>query len=138
MTRPPDLEADADALRHRHALWEALSELWLDTELQPRDIERIARVIAASPYSLAQVRAIHDFEVAPAVSANLSQVAGEWAGFDPAWLRERCTVQARLRDVPGHRVAAWLRRPWVRFHTAELWRRIEARLADVGSQEPPR
>lgn len=128
MTRPPDLETDPDALARRHALWDALSELWLDNELQPRDIERIAGVIAASSYTLAQVHAIHDVEVAPVVSGNLTLVAGEWAAFDPAWLRERCTLQARLRDVPGHRLRAWLRRPWVRLHTADLWRRIEAHL----------
>ncbi|MFL6682365.1 MAG: hypothetical protein ACJ8IK_28760 [Burkholderiaceae bacterium] len=132
MARPPDLETDAAGLSHRHALWEALSELWLDTGLQPRDIERLARAITATPYTLAQVRAIHESEVAPAVSGNLTLVTGEWAYFDPAWLRERCTAQARLRDVPGHRLAAWLRRPWVRFHTGDLWRRIEARLADTG------
>jgi hypothetical protein len=129
MIRPPDLETDADALARRHALWEALSELWLDNELQSRDVARIAAVIAASPYTLAQVHAIQAFEVAPAVSGNLALVAGEWAYFDPTWLRERCTVQARLRDVPGHRLGVWLRRWWVRYHTADLWRRIEAQLA---------
>jgi hypothetical protein len=128
MIRPPDLETDPDALARRHALWDALSELWLDNELQPRDIERIARVIAASPYTLAQVHAIHEFEVAPVVSGNLALVAGEWAYFDAAWLRERCTAQTRQRDVIGHRVRVWLRRPWVRLHTADLWRRIESRL----------
>jgi hypothetical protein len=138
MTRSPDLEADIDGLRHRHALWEALSELWLDTELPPRDIERIARVIAATPYSLAQVHAIHDFEVAPAVSANLSLVAGEWACFDPAWLHERCSAQARLRDVPGHRIGVWLRRWWVRYFTSDLWRRIEARLKEAGPPDSSR
>jgi len=131
MDRPPDLET-GDGARHRHAVWEALSELWLDNELRDGDIDRIAQVIAASPYTRAQVRAIHEFEVAPAVSANLMLVAGEWAYFDPAWLRERCSAQARLRDVPGHRVAVWLRRPWVRWHTAALLHRIEARADELG------
>ena len=130
MDRPPDLET-GDGASHRHALWEALSELWLDNALQDGDIDRIARVIAASPYTRAQVRAIHEFEVAPAVWTNLALVAGEWAYFDPAWLHERCRAQAGLRDIARHRVAAWLRRPWVRWHTAALLRRIEARIDEL-------
>lgn len=128
MDRPPALESDADGLRRRHALWVALSDLWLDTELQSRDIDHIARAIAASPYSLAQARAIHDWEVAPVVSANLLGPGGAWACFDPEWLRARCTACVRARDTLGHRLGMRWRRARVDKFTAALWREIEARL----------
>lgn len=39
-------------LRDRRPVWSALSELFLDTRLLSADLDRIAKSLAASPYSI--------------------------------------------------------------------------------------
>jgi hypothetical protein len=126
---PPFSEATRP---QRAALWMALSEFWLDTELATHDLDAIARTIAATPWSLAEVRAIHDEEVAPVVAANLASVAGVWAGFDRDWLCARCEARARQGGTWVRRLATRLRRPRFDRLTADYWRAVEARLAGSG------
>jgi len=91
-----------DEIARRRPVWMALSELWLDTELDEGDWERLAAVLASSPYDVHQLRAIHDAEVAPAVGDNLFSVAGVWDGFDEDWLVSRCVEVADRRVArPG-------------------------------------
>lgn len=73
---------DLDA---RIPVWTALSDLYLDTDVA-LSYDHIVRTLAASPYPLDALRNILIDEVHPALCANLLQVAGEWAGFEPAWL----------------------------------------------------
>ncbi len=80
---------DLDA---RIPVWAALSELYLDTDVT-LSYDHVARTLAASPYPLETLHAILIDEVHPALCGNLLQVAGEWAGFDQAWL------VARLQSV---------------------------------------
>ncbi|MCB1889861.1 MAG: hypothetical protein KDH20_19800 [Rhodocyclaceae bacterium] len=115
-------------LRDRKPVWEALADFWLDTELVDFQFEHIARVIAASPYAIAEVKAIHDLEVVPAVSANLAGIAGEWAGFDPEWLHARCARFAARRGSRWMRARIWLQRPTIRYFTEDYWRQIEPRV----------
>ena len=75
-------------LAGRRPVWLALSDLFLDTEVN-RFREGNARTLAASAYSMDELDAILREEVYPACSFNLSQVAGEWAGFDADWLERR-------------------------------------------------
>lgn len=75
MTEPLNLEA-------RRPVWVALSEFYLDTELQDSDFRHIAFAILDSPYTFEEVRKIDKYEVFPVLHANLLSVAGEWAGFD--------------------------------------------------------
>ncbi len=105
------------------AVWQALSDLFLDTD-PARFTDTIARELAASPYSLAELEAMLLWEVYPVLASNLATVAGEWAGFDRAWLRERIergpSRLARLR-------AATLGRVWVA--RSPEWRTIKERIA---------
>ena len=78
--------ADLDA---RRPVWLALSDLFLDTSLDDKDRDRIAQVLAASPYSIEQLHDILLWEVYPACHTNMYSIAGEWSGFDPQWLEER-------------------------------------------------
>ena len=91
-------------LARRRPVWLALSDLFLDTDVNLFR-EGNARTLAASPYTLDQIDAILREEVYPACSFNLSLVAGEWAGFDADWLEQRI-----LRGGPPPR-------PW--------WRRVQ-------------
>jgi len=120
---PPFLD-----LQSRTPVWEALSEFWLDTELVDYQFDYIARVISASPYSIAEIRAIHDYEVAPAVSANLASVAGEWAGFNSEWLIERCMKYALRSHSPLHRARIWFQRRLFWSFTADCWRQVIPRV----------
>ncbi len=120
-------------LTERWPLWQALADFWLDNELQDFELDHVARTIAESAFKMSEVRRIHDFEVAPAVSANLLSVAGEWAGFDPKWLRERCTRNAQQQGSLWYRVRIGLQRPFFWAFTARYWKAIEQRFSEIDS-----
>lgn len=117
-----------DELRSRIPVWEALADFWLDTELDLHRCDAIARAMAASPYTLHELRAIHDYEVAPAVWANLSGTAGEWVGFDAGWLRQRCQRLAEQRGSPWLQLRVWWQRPFFWSSTARYWRQVVPRV----------
>ncbi|MDY7538648.1 hypothetical protein QN372_05965 [Undibacterium sp. RTI2.1] len=121
----------ADDLLLRAPVWEALSDFWLDTELQDFQFDHIARVIAASPYSIEEVIAIHNYEVAPAVSANLGSIAGEWSGFDSEWLNSRCIHFASRRQSIWFksRIALQLQFQWI--FTVRRWRRLIPQIQSI-------
>ena len=97
--------SDAE-LRIRRPLWVAMSELWLDSELQDRDLDHIARALRDSGYDRATLERILVEEVAPVVYLNLYVAAGNWTGFDPDWLCAEILSGLRRRG----RFRAWLLR----------------------------
>lgn len=98
-------------LAARAPVWEALADLYLDTDLVALGelgIARVARTLAGSPYSVEELRAIELWEVAPVVGYNLDiAVGGEWFGWDRTWLVRACAARARRRT--------WWLRQRVRF-----------------------
>lgn len=88
---------DPAQIEQRLPLWSALSELWLDTELSGKDLQRIARVLADSGLSIGQLRQVYLFEVAPVVWVNMLSVTGEWSGFDEQWLCARIVHKLNKR-----------------------------------------
>jgi len=80
-------------MTERLKVWGAWSELFLDTELSDQDIERIAKILAESPFSRDELEHIYCREVAPVCGPNLTLVAGEWGYVDSKWLLERCSKQ---------------------------------------------
>jgi hypothetical protein len=79
----------------RRPVWDALSSLFLDTDISILRDWR-AEQLADSPYTLAQLEAILVDEVYPICRTNLLSIAGEWAGFDTEWLEAR--IVRRLRS----------------------------------------
>lgn len=83
----------------RLPVWTAMSELFLDTQLDEADYERIAAVLRASPYDRGEIETILRTEVSPVFSVNLMQIAGEWEPWSEAdvgtlmlaWLRKRAS-----------------------------------------------
>ncbi|MCC4599146.1 hypothetical protein JWH11_07340 [Xanthomonas melonis] len=73
-------------------VWDALSLLYLDTACE-NEHARIAQALAASPFTLPQLRAMLLHEVHPVLIGNLRCVAGVWDGFDSDWLA--ATIAAR-------------------------------------------
>jgi len=77
---------DTNTLKTRKPLWIALSDLFLDTELQEYNYVHIAKTMSESPYTLTEVEDILMMEVFPVCIANLHSVAGEWSGFYENWV----------------------------------------------------
>lgn len=78
----------ARELEQRRPVWDSLSTLYLDTDVTLLRGYR-ARTLAASPFTLEELEAILIDEVYPVCWTNVLNIAGEWAGFDPAWLQSR-------------------------------------------------
>ncbi len=76
-------------IARRLPVWTALSDVFLDTELDPQEYSHIADVIRQSGYTAGEAEAIFRDEVAPAFSVNLWSVAGEWQGWPEDYVRER-------------------------------------------------
>lgn len=88
----------AETATHQRApVWIALSDLCLDTELDERALDHIANVVRASGLSAPEVDGIFNYELAPFLANNLLAPAGEWSGFDPAWVCAEATKRM------GHR-----------------------------------
>ena len=83
------MSVDAELLARRLPVWKALSELFLDTELDQSSYRYIASQIKASGFTTLEVEDMLWQEVFPALADNLRIVAGEWAGFSDDWLQER-------------------------------------------------
>jgi hypothetical protein len=120
-----------DEIDRRKPVWTALSELWLDTELQDRDLQAIAEVLRASGYSVAELREIYRNEVAPVVYENLRAPAGAWAGFDPKWLCAEAEKWAQNRSRTARLKRRLLRRTMTAA-TQEPWDRLERLLSERG------
>ncbi|UUC44753.1 DUF7079 family protein [Flavobacterium cerinum] len=85
-------------ISERKPIWIALSEFYLDTELEQKDFKRIALKMIESPFSLEEIKNINKYEVFPVLQANLSNIAGEWAGFDEKWLEESIVKSIEKRN----------------------------------------
>lgn len=110
-------------LEHRRPVWLAISELFLDTNLDSADLTRIAKTLAQSPYSLEELDDILLWEVYPACWTNTYAIAGEWAGFDPEWL------EARIKRRPWLLTAMWTATVGRLARSSSLsWRRIKRRV----------
>jgi hypothetical protein len=82
-------------LRQRRPVWEALSELFVATDVTRTRYWRV-RTLAASPYSVAELEEILINEVYPICRTNRWSVVGGWTEFDQCWLERR--VLRRLRS----------------------------------------
>lgn len=111
-----------EQIRQRLPVWVALSDFFLDTELQEDDYERIAATLAASPYPEQELKDILCFEVYPVCKWNLRIVAGEWAGFGEEWVRERIAPRYGKRPLLRLPLLHW----WmIRDH----WEAVRSRIA---------
>jgi hypothetical protein len=111
----------------REAVWLALSELWLDTELQPFQHTHIARVLQDSDLPLEEIEAILLYEVAPVVWRNAQCVAGVWTGFDPDWLIDACRRNQQRRESRWHRLRCRLLKQAMLGPVKEDWAIVVAR-----------
>lgn len=83
-------------MNQRRALWLALADLFLDTEVR-WFVPRAAYCAVDSGFGWDETEHILYHEVGPVVGGNLLNVAGEWAGWDSEWLCR--TIEERRRGV---------------------------------------
>lgn len=104
-------------------VWVAFADQFLDTETR-HDLPLAALAAVEAGLSVDEALDVWRFEVFPVVGANLLSIAGEWAGWDEAWLaaeirevRRRAgdggRVEERVRGAGrgGARRRGWLRPP---------------------------
>jgi hypothetical protein len=103
----------------REAVWVALSDMYLDTDIE-LFIEPCAEALADSPFSREELARILFEEVHPALVFNLLSVAGEWGGFETTWLFERIRGQQA-----GWAWRRWLARWLLRRYPRTLWPRLD-------------
>jgi hypothetical protein len=95
--------------------WQALSELFLDTELDGADIASIARRLRATGLSASEITYAYEHEVAPVCWRNLEAApGGASAGFQLDWLvdaierhRSGRSALAQLPLIQHLRVRRW-------------------------------
>lgn len=126
-------------LPRRRPVWSALSELYLDTELEEADWERLAAVLVRSGYSLGQLEEILYRELHPVLHRNLLSVAGEWSAFDVTWLEtkilEKCHSGGRSHSSSTRLPFALVFGKWM---VQREWANIAAKLGSAGSTDPGR
>lgn len=108
-------------VQRRLPVWHAMSEVFLDSELQAKDYRRIAKALDISRYSLAELRSILEDEVAPAFASNLCSVAGEWAGWRENDVQ---TIMFQSLSRRRFRLLSWLKRVMRRRHIEQEWEKI--------------
>ena len=113
-------------LEYRRPVWEALSDLFLDTDNSFTHPGRIAGLVA-SPYSLDELERILIDEVYPVCGSNLFSIAGEWTGFDPQWLESSILrrLASPVRRFNFGRLIAPCATEWRHIRDAILQQRCE-------------
>jgi hypothetical protein len=115
----------------REEVWLALSELWLDNQLDEPDHRRIAAVLQASELPLAELQAIYLVEVAPLLWLNHWGTAGVWSGFDPAWLSDGCRRHQLRRQRRWHRWRCQLLRKAMTYAAEPEWQQVLGYLQEL-------
>lgn len=86
-------------IKQRKPVWIALSEFYLDTELDDSTLRHIAFTIIDSRYTFEEVKRINKYEVFPVLQYNLLSPAGVWAGFNEEWLIQKVTARLQSRNI---------------------------------------
>ena len=92
-----------ELLEQRKPVWVALSDLYLDVELQESDFAHIAAILRNAGLNWAEAQSINVNEVAPVVIHNLFAVAGVWTGFDEEQLYAMILRRRRPPRLLGSR-----------------------------------
>jgi hypothetical protein len=113
----------------------ALSELFLDTELDERRFARLARTLRGTGLAIEVLDHVFHEELEPVLSGNLRTPAGAWAGFDLDWLEaeieQRRQRHGTLRATIDRAARALLPATAARAD----WARLRAMLGPDESQE---
>ncbi len=110
---------------NRIPIWNALSEFYLDTQLQESDYVRIADIFLDSGLTIKEVKDIDKYEVFPALQMNLLGVTGEWGGFDEEWLIGVCTANYERRDNDAFGWGVWMLDAALYWMRKKHWKKVK-------------
>lgn len=119
-----------EELARRKPVWIALSDLFLDTDVTLH-YDYIVRTCSDSTYSLDELKLILQNEVTPAVSGNMLNVAGEWAGFNEAWLVRTINRKLRVNGFLQFFFIKPIRNVFFRKYIQEHWAELEPRIVEL-------
>jgi hypothetical protein len=88
-----------EEIERRRPVWIALSDLWLDNEIDEDWAKQIAEVVVSSGFTEATINDVFFNELAPFLGLNHLVVAGEWAGFDEEWVCAEASKRVGKRGV---------------------------------------
>jgi len=119
-------------LLNRLPVWNALSDLYLDNEIDDAQEKQIVEICATSPFSIEQLDYIMFNELYPVLAGNLRSLAGEWAGFDPVWLKDEIISSSRsLYSLSGrrtHGTPVWVNRVKAFFIFGSQWQALKKQI----------
>jgi hypothetical protein len=118
-----------EEIARRKPVWIALSEFYLDTTLDDKDFQHIAKILKESGYSLNEIKRIHYEEVAPVVSPNLMSPAGIWSGFEGDWLEKK--ILKNIASKTSRPILNKIFKMYIDRMTNRYWRPIE-KIINVG------
>lgn len=125
----------AEDLVARRPVWWALSDLFLDIELDDVVYNYVARMCLESPYSPEECAEILWREVYPICSRNLFSMAGVWDAFEREWLENEI-----IRHVSTWRFRFWERWEWKQplFGRIVLsdWHEVQKRMEAMVKMQP--
>jgi hypothetical protein len=105
----------------------AISDLFLDTDLQADDLEHITQTLRETRIQLDELNRIYEEDVAPALYMNLRVLpGGVWGGFNiddlKSWIDKN---KQRIRDRKSHsffwKIYLW----WITRETKKDWIRVQ-------------
>ncbi len=80
----------------RVQVWEAFSQLYLDSSRDEQDLVWLTEILAESPFCFQELAHILFIEVTPVCFPNVFVYpGGEWMQFDPTWLIQKCQKQQK-------------------------------------------
>lgn len=85
----------------RLKIWRALSDLFLDTEIDDTTYKYIARTINESGLSVNEVEKVLWYEVYPVLENNFRRVDGVWDGWPDAWLLQHLSICEKPIAIHG-------------------------------------
>lgn len=109
---------------NRLKVWQALSQFFLDTEVEQSTFDQVAIMIEESGYTLTEVHSILWLEVFPALSGNLKSMAGEWSGWPDDWLLKHISVRELAPAKPAT--------GWGGAEIARCWEEVLRRIESAG------
>jgi hypothetical protein len=122
--------------QRRRAVWSALSDLWIDSEIQDHEMDYLAQILVDSGYTLAELENIYRYEVSTVVWTNLSPLnSGEkvWSGFDQEWLGNEIVKNLEREEKdPLYRfyIRSWIGQ-WIRTRSVHnKWLKLMAKVRE--------
>lgn len=126
-----------DELPRRRPVWEGMSALFLDTDLDDSQLGGIAETFRASGYTEAELDHILDTEVAPLLYPNLClwvTVAGVWDGFDLDQIEAEILAGRHLSIRRWYSFGSrWVCNSILRGVKSQYWNRIIERMRAADS-----